>query len=493
MAKVTKIIGAFAIVSALWLTGTVYISSNTKSYLDAYVKRTNNLYKANGMQISVENFEKGFFSSNAKMKIDFLEPTLRETISQTLKLPIEVDYSIENGPLFFKEGLGLGTSRIRTNVHLSNYVVDKEAFKKIFKEDIVLTSNTSMDFFKNAVFTAKTNNIVANLDGDEVYVSALKIEGIMNVETFQGQIKMFVDSVVAENKTEFIKAKEIVLEADIEKIYDNGFYLGDFRLSLGSIDMKDELLPFELKGAEIALDMNIDENKDETIDMKFKLDVDVGESKLPKDYSSLDRVEFSYALNGAKLEGLLAFQDFTKKLQAKQQDIMTRLQSPTTGELDMKVFAELETMQTQMAESMMVLMAGLLKKESTNLNVEMKMTDKKEKESNLKMNIAYVGDDRFPTTAKELQAKFKKELLNLLNLDFDVNIDKEYINNLPLEFQQELAAQLQMGMMFGIVQENNTSYSFNANYKAKQLMVNGKNRSEMLQMLEMSLLGQDLQ
>jgi uncharacterized protein YdgA (DUF945 family) len=268
--------------------------------------------------------------------------------------------------------------------------------------------------------------------------------------------------------------------------------LGDFVLSLGTVDMKDDLLPFELKGAKVALDINIDENKDETVNMKFNLHADVGESKLPTEYSSLNEVELSYALNGTKLEGLLAFQDFTKSLQAKQQDIMSRLQSPTTGELDMEVFAELETMQKETAEGMMVLLPGLLKKDSTNLNVEMKMIDKEAKSSNLKMNIGYVGDEPLPTSAKELEEKFTKELLSLVSIDFDVNLEKDYIHNLPLQFQQELARQLQMGAMFGVVKENNSSFSLNVNYKDKRLMLNGQDRSEMLQMLEMGLGGEEL-
>jgi len=172
MAKITKIIGYTVAVSALWLGGTAYISSTTESYLDMYVKKTNNLYKSNGMEMSVENFERGFFSSNAKMKIDFIEPKLREVIAQSIKLPIEVNYELENGPLFFKNGLGFGSSRVHTTVDLSEYVVDKDAFKKMFKDDIRLTSSMSIDFFKNASFSAKTNQLLVDVDEDIVEVSA---------------------------------------------------------------------------------------------------------------------------------------------------------------------------------------------------------------------------------------------------------------------------------------------------------------------------------
>ena len=484
MAKVSKVIIATLVGSAaLWLGGTAYISSSTQPQLNNYVTKANSLYQANGMNLSVENFDKGFFSSTAKMKIDFMDSPLKEALAKTLKLPIVVDYKIENGPLFFKEGLGVGASRITTHLNLEDYVVDKEAFRKLFKEGVEVTSNSSVDFAKNASFVAKTNKILLNVEGDEVEISPVNIEGEMNIETFQGQMKMLVDAITTESGKGFFKAKDVALDADIKKFYDNGFYLGDFVFSFGSIDMKGEQLPFELKNAKVVLDMNIDENDDKTIDMNFKLDANVGESKLPMEYASLGKVELSYALNGAKLEGLLAFQDYVKTLQDKQQDIVDRLISPTTGELDMDVYAELEKMQSDMQDEMTVLGAGLLKKDKTNLDLKIKMTDKKAKSSDLKLNVTYVGDENLPTTVEALKEKFAKELLHLLAIDFDVKLDKAYIKNLPPQFQQELAGQLQMGAMFGVVKDNNDSYTLGLKYKKEQLMINGQDRSEMMKMI----------
>lgn len=484
-----KIIGSVIAFTALWLGGTAYVSSNTESYVKSYVEKTNKIYEQYGMKLSVEEFEKGFFASNTKMKVDFLEPKLREVISETLKLPIEVKYNIENGPLFFKEGLGFGASRINSSLNIGKYFKDQETFKKIFKDDIILTSKTSVNFSDNASFTGTSNKIVANIEGIKVDVSPLKITGDMNVKSFEGQIKMFIASIVSESEMGSLNAKDIVLDGDITKFYDNGFYLGDFILKLDALSMKGENLPFELEGAKTAIFMNVEENKDKTINMKFKLLGEVGKSKLPKDYETLNKVELAYALNGTKLEGIFAFQDFTKELQTKQQELLLKLNSPSTGELDMKALDELQKFQAKVQDEMMLKMAGLLKKDSTSFVLETKMIDKKDKESTFNINIGYVGDDVLPTTIAELKEKFTKELLDLISLDVDVELDKEYIANLPAQFQQELAAQLQMGKMFGIVKENNNSYSFDAKYKAKILMVNGENRSEMLEMAKMGLSG----
>ena len=153
----------------------------------------------------------------------------------------------------------------------------------------------------------------------------------------------------------------------------------------------------------------------------------------------------------------------------------------------MNALAELEKLRVQTQDDLMMLIVGLLKTEKTNFDAEIKMIDKKAKESNLKMNIAYVGDEDFPTSPRALEEKFKKELLKLISVDFDMNLEKDYIANLPMKLQQELAGQLQMGTMFGIVKENNNSYSFDVNYKPNSLMINGENRLEMLEMLEGSL------
>jgi uncharacterized protein YdgA (DUF945 family) len=312
----------------------------------------------------------------------------------------------------------------------------------------------------------------------------------MNLDTFEGTMKMFVDSITTIADKDSIVLKSLVLDADITKFYDNGFYLGDFVLKLDSLCVKGDILPFELDGVKMLLAMNIDENKDKTIDMKFKLDADVGDSKLPKEYAYLNNIELSYALNGVTLEGLLAFQDFTKNIEKRQQKVLAKLTSAPNGELNMEALEELQKLQVQTQEDMMLVFAGLLKKDSTNFAFETKMIDKEAKESSIKLNIGYVGEDILPTTAKGLEEKFTKEFLDLLTLDLSISLNKEYMANLPEQLQQELAGQLQMGMMFGIVKDNNTSYTFDANYKPKELMVNGKNRTEMLQMLEMGLQGQ---
>ncbi|CAA6805340.1 MAG: Unknown protein [uncultured Sulfurovum sp.] len=483
-----KIIGSLLGVTALWLGTTAYIGSSTESYLKNYVEKTNKLYAQYGVQLSVDSFKKGFMASEAKLKLDFSEPDIKEMIAQTVRLPLEINYHIENGPVFFNNGVGMGASRINQHIELSQYVVDKEAFKKIFKEDIVISSQSNIGFNNNASFVATTNKIVAHLEENtKMELSPLHMEGEVDIVTLQGEAKLLIDSMFVRQGEDILTAKNILIDADIKKVYENGFYLGDVLFDVSSLTSQGTVLPLNLEEAKVAFIMKIDGDKDDMIDMQFNVDVEAGKSKLPEDYASLKKFKLSYALNGTKLKGILAFQDFTQRLQAKQQALLAQLFASNDGSLNEEVFAELEKLQVEAQEEMIVLGAGLLTKDKTNLLVNMKLLDKEEKESSLNMSVAYVGDELIGITAKALEEKFSKEFLDLLAIDLNVELSKAYIANLSDTLKKELDAQLQMGAMFGIVKDNNSSYNFDAKYTPRTLMVNDENRSEMLQMLGMGL------
>ena len=487
MAKVTKILGSLIGVLALWLGGTAYISSTTPSYLDEYIKKTNSIYEAKGMNISVERFEKGFFSSNAELAINFTNPKMKNFLSEMIKLPIKVNYNIENGPVLFKKGLALGLSRISDSNKINDYLVDGSEFKKSLKNDIILNIITRVDFTNNAHFEASSTEMTIDVDGEELKISPLFIDGEMNIKTFQSKVNIKTDSIFIAHKDEFFKVNNISMNGEIKEFFENGFYLGELKLDAGAISTKGLNLPFSFENAQLSLDVDISKNKDQTVNLDFMLKGNAGTSKLSEEYAFLKKAKLNYSLKGLNLDGLLAFQDFTKGLQVKQADIVSRLISPATGKMDMKVYAELEAMQDETKYGMIALLPNILKKESSAFNFVINLEDKANKKSNLAMNIDYIGDIVFPKDPKEIEKIFKKELLKLLTLDMNVKLEKAYIANLPAHLQQELVGQLQMGAMMGIVKENNASFSFDANLKPNKLTVNGEDRSSMLEMLDKSL------
>jgi uncharacterized protein YdgA (DUF945 family) len=490
MSGKTKIVGLLAVAAVAWVGSTAYIGSKTEPYLGHYVQKTNQMYAQHGMKLSVEKFNKGFFTSKAALKLDFTNPEMKEQLAGLVKLPIDINYTIENGPILFQNGLGLGSSRIVNSIKVSDYLVEKEAFLEVVKNDIIVDSHTNIGFTNNASFEAHTNQIVVDEAGDKLTMTPLLINGDMNIETFQGDMELFIKQFDIKGEYDDIHIQDITLDGTITKFYENGFYLGDFKLDIPSLNMKTEDMPFEVKKANVAMEMSIDENSQKDIDIQFNIQGDLGETQLPTEFAYLKQLEVGYALNGTKLEGLLAFQDYSKRVQAKQEELMEKLTTNTSGTFDENAFAELNQFQQDIENEMILLLTGLLNKNRTEFLFNAKVMDAKAKEASVGLNLKYVGDEVFPKSAAEIREKFEKEFLELLAMNVDVQLNKEYIENLPAELKQELSSQLQMGAMFGVIKDNNTSFSFEADYQPKTLMVNGNDRSEMLKMLEMGMGGQ---
>jgi len=95
-------------------------------------------------------------------------------------------------------------------------------------------------------------------------------------------------------------------------------------------------------------------------------------------------------------------------------------------------------------------------------------------------------DETLPKGLEALATKFQQEFLNWIKLNLNLNLKKSLINNLPPQLQQ----QVQMAMLTGMIKDNNSSYSFSANYVPKKLMVNGEDKTEMIGLLQLMLTGE---
>lgn len=487
-----KLVGLVVVAATVWMGSTAYIGSKAEPYLEKYVQKTNKLYEQYGVKMSVDTFNKGFFASQAVVKLDFTEPAMKEELAGILKLPMEMNYTIENGPLLFQNGLGFASSRIVNRIKLSDYLVEKEAFLEVVKDDIIVDSRTNISFNKTASFDVRTNRVVVDEDGDKLTMTPLLIDGEMDMETFQGDVAFLIEQFTIKGKEEDINIQDLTLDGTITKFYNNGFYLGDFKLNTASFNMKTQEMPFEVKNANLVMDVGIHENEHKDIDMQFKIKADLAETALPAEFAFLKKVEIDYALNGTKLEGLLAFQDYSTRVQAKQQELMEKVMANSaSGTLDESTLTELNQFQDDIQNELILLLVGLLNTDRTQFLLNAKVMDEKAKEASANLNLKYVGDEVFSKNASEVREKFEKELLNLLAMGVNIQLNKEYLENLPAELKQELSAQLQMGAMFGVIKDNNTSFSFKADYTPNTLMVNGTDRSEMLKMLlEMGMSGQ---
>lgn len=483
----TKLLGLLTVVILVWMGSTAYIGSKVEPYLNNYVEKSNQVYEEQGIKLSVEKFEKGFFSSQALLKFDIVDTAMKEELQDFLKLPIDINYTIENGPLLFQNGLGFGANRVVNSLKLSDYLVEKETFLELVNKDIVMNSQVEIGFNNNARFEVHTNEIAFDEEDDKLTMTPLALMGEMNLKTFQGDMELRSKQLTLKSEYEEIVLQGMVLNGNITRFYENGFYLGDFSFKTASLNAKTEDIPFDIKNANLVMEMTIDENVQKDIDIQFDLEGDLGETKLPTELAFFKKFHVAYALNGTKLEGLLAFQDYSKRVEAKQEELMDKLALNASGTFDENAFSELTQFQKEIENEMVLLIAGLLNQNRTAFLFNTKIMDIHAKEATLGVQLKYVGEESFPKDAEKIREKFEKEFLSLFAANVKLDLNKEYIENLPKELKQELSSQLQLGAMFGVIQDNNSSFGFEADYTPKTLMVNGKDRSEMLQLLEMSM------
>ncbi len=472
-----KILASVVGAVVIWSGATAYISSNTEKHLNNYLTKSNKIYANNGMKMSLVSFEKGFVNSHAKVSLDFIAPEIKKELGEVFKLPIVMDYEIENGPILFKNGLALGASRIDSKVNINNLLVNQDELKKFVKEDIIFDTHMLIDFKNHLQYQGKSNQIVLNGDSAKFTIEPLEIEGDMNVETLAGTMNMMTKSIQGEMGTDGkMKLENIVLNANIKKFFENGFYIGNFDMEVGNFTLKNPNDSQDIKNAKLKLAMDIDKNGSDLVDTNLKLNFDVGDTKLPPELNFIKNVAVNYGLNGTKIDAWLAFQDTIKEVQKKQKIILEKSLSKDKKE-QQKVFKELENMQLELQNKMVLLLSDFLVKDKTTFDLKANLNGNQGIAS---FDIKYVGDEKLPKTINELEAKFKQELLNWVALNIDVKLDKSLVNKLP----QELQSQLSMARMTGMLQDNNSSYGFNANYVSKKLMINGQDKSSMLMFLE---------
>ena len=474
-----KILASVVVGSAIWVGTTAYISENSEKYLNDYITKSNRIYANNGMKMSLLSFEKGFINSHAKLSLDFIDPEIKKELKKVLKLPIVMDYEIENGPILLKDGLSVGASRIHLKVKVSELLVDKDEFKKVVKDDIIFDTTMLIDFQNNIKYEAKSNQIVAEDNKTKFTIAPLEVNGKIDGDTLSGTINMSTKSIYGEIDNDAkIKLEKVTLNGDITKVFDNGFYLGSFDMGVENFTVNDKHNKEQnIKNAKVKVLMDIKQNDSNLIDNNFRLNLDIGDTKLPPEVEFLKNISVDYGLNGTKMEAWLAFQDAIKEMQKKQEAIIERLSTAKDEKEQMKAFEELQNMQTELQNKMAMLLSNFLVKDKTTFNLNANLNSG---EAKALLNIKYIGDEQLPKTIEELATKLQKELLNWITLNIDIKLKKSLANKLP----QELQNQLSIAIMTGMLKDNNSSYGFNVKYVPKKLMINGEDKSSMLILLE---------
>jgi hypothetical protein len=257
-------------------------------------------------------------------------------------------------------------------------------------------------------------------------------------------------------------------------------------MSLEKMNVNNPALPITLKGVNLKMGMEINKNKNELIDTSANFQIDLGQTKLPKEYAFLKNFSFDYGLNGTKLKGWMGLQNTMKSVQERQQKLLEKLSTVKTMDEQQKIINSLQNMQSEMMEQLASNIADLLVKNRSKLYANAEVIDTQSQKSRLSFDVNYIGDETLPKGLEALATKFQQEFLNWFKLNINLNLKKSLLNNLPPQLQQ----QVQMAMLTGMIKENNSSYSFSANYVPKKLMVNGEDKTEMIGLLQLMLTGE---
>ena len=472
-----KILGSIIAAAAIWAGSTAIIGNQTKPQLNNYIEKTNNIYASNGIQLKLIEYKKSFLTSSAIIEVDIIDSSLSEVLAESYNIPFKLEYTIEHGPVFLNNGFNVGLSRINSNIQLSSLFKgeDKKDFLALAKDDITIKTEMIVSFLNNAIYTMTSDEVKISDNGNDLHITPLHFNGSNNLTTFKGNGQLFVDTIEFKesNSDNGIKLEHVKMDITIDELIDNMLMLGDIQLSIDNLMVKDDTNP-ELGDIDIALNVNMKTEKesDKTIHSQFEGTVQLKDTKLPAEIPALKSVHAFVDIKGLGTEGMIAFQKSTQAMQKKQSVLLKDLSSSTPEEME-SIFKEFGKLQEEMVGEIIHTLNKLLVKNKTLITYAFDAETKDSKKSKVQASIGYTGEIEFKTPIEELTQKVQQQILDIINLNVDISLDKEHIKSLPNS--DELIQQIQMGVAQGFVKETNDTYILNGYYKNKELMVNDNN------------------
>ena len=473
-----KIVGSLVAAIALWSGTTAFVGSQMKENIEQHLNNTNKIYADKGIQYKINSYEKSFFESTAKVEVEITDPAILELVQESIKLPLVIEYHIEHGPIFFKNGLGFGAAKTHHEIALSSILTDdvKTEFLELFKDDITITSDMIISFLKNASYTASTNEIKFNNEGKSFAMTPLHMKGEMNIDTFKGENHIEIASLnlKEEGSQNGLTVKNLLMNIDIDEFIEQKLMMGTIDLSIENLSIKDESTP-QLANINIATNMHMVSKKESpsTFSTKFDGDINFKDTKLPSELPELKNVSLKMDMQKLGIKGWLKFQEATQEMQKKQSELFAKMQSNSKPEDMQKIMEEFGTLQEEMVGKVINSLNTLLVKDETLINYGLNIETKDSKKSNASIEIGYTGDMKFEGPIQEIALKAQSKALEMISLDVDLGLDSTHIKNLPNA--EVLKQQIQMGVAQGFIKEENGKYILKGHYKNQELIVNDNN------------------
>jgi hypothetical protein len=473
-----KILTITLAIITLWLISIFFIGNQTEKHLQKYIESSNKLYSNSGVHLKLLDYNKSFLTSTAQIEVNFNNPEIVKIFKSNYK----VNYSIEHGPLFFKNGFGFGLSKMEHKMNLSSLLQKgtKESFLSTISKDITLNSDVRISFTKEADYHIWSDEIKFNKDGKKFHMTAFQVFGTSNLETLKGSGEMKIEKITLseEKNSNGIEIKNLLLNASVDELIDNSLVFGDFGFSIDNFIINDESnlkfkkIDFAFKGI-----MKNVRNDKITMDTFFEGDINLKNTLLPDEFKTLERLYLKMNVKNLGIQGMLDFQKSAQVMQEKQSKLLTQIGTKNPQEME-AILTKLSKLEEEMVQQIIYSLNNLLIKDKTEITYEVEAETKDKKRSHTLVKAGYTGDIKFTGNIEELNKKIQKEMFNLISLNLNLSLNKEHIKILPNN--KMLQQQIQMGVLQGFVKENNNSYDLNGYYKNRELIINDKNLTSTL-------------
>ncbi len=460
----------------LWGVSTYMIGNQTQNELEKYINKSNKIYADKGIALKLTDYKHSFLDSTAQIEVDFKDPEIIKVLSEDYKLPLKITYNIEHGPLFFKNGFGIGLEKIDNRLLISSLLKDnaKKEFLKILKDDINLKTAMIVSFDKQLNYTIESDKIDIDQDNKQLSMTPLKIEGTTDIENFKGNGKVNIQKVTfkEDNSSDGVELDNLAVDVSIDEIIKETLLFGDFKFSIAKVLIKDSNNP-NLKEINFAINGLMSNRKvtKDIMDSTFKASINLANTKLDKVFKDLERINIGADMKNLGIEGMYEFQNVAKTIQDERVKLVENIQNQNQEEMRV-TFAKLNSLDEKMIKKILPTLNKLLIKDKTNLSYSVDIDTKDKKSTKANIKIGYTGDIDFNKDIKKLTEEIKAKLLSTISLNVDINLNKKHLSMLPIPMLEQ---QLQMGVAQGFIKDNNSSYILNGYYKNRELMVNDNN------------------
>lgn len=475
-----------------WLGATAYISSAFKSEFEQYLQRVNTLYASQGVQYKAE-VESSLFSSDVKLEVNIDEERLGKAITDVyaefIKLPIKVAYKVEHGPIFYRDGLGIGFAKFTAQMKASEMLAEesKEELLKVIPEDVTLYLTEVLCFDKQLKIALHSSAVTVEENGAKVEIAPLTGSGVIDTETLLGSFGITLPKISLEREGINAVMTGTTLHMDMKDMLGGKYLLGDGQFKIAKISMEQKELS---KPVEMDFTMDFKTGREEGDYLMAEIAVQfnqVGLEQLDSTANGIvEQVNFSMKLQGISMDALQKFEAVNQK-QLEMTDTMYAMMTETDPDKAEAALKRAETAQEEFMNATTEALKALLVKERTKVSATAEIS-KDNAKSSMRLSLGYVGE-ALNGSLEEMVAYLQAKPLEYLALDADLDFHEKHLALNPSpEAQQQAKMGFDMAVMQGMMNFEKGVYSTKLEYKPKVLKINGQDKSqEILPMLEMSL------